>query len=495
MPTKPNKAGNQQNYVPAGNGDASGEYGDNATGSNIHWTNFKKPEEKGGFTTFEKKETVVETPKKEVKSRIDELSKKQKKEIGNYVYGRSIDTLNENQKANLIKSLRYYSGSFGNLENFSDEDLLNIVREFTSDNRESEQLVWFKSGQKWKGTHRVGLLEKQGIKYYTSEEKEILEKEKNNNLVESSQSGVDKEIQGLMGKQCVVCFGKGYSKEDLTQIKDATQNLVNDWGDLKTFVSNMGDRNNLEKYLNAIKSQQTFSESLIAEKMAKIRKMYFYGTPNEDVIRKQAIESLQGRVSFGNVRNAYAYWTPTYKSMIFQGIMKKHTEEQSKREFDMNFKSSDKKISVYYHEMGHAVDSMLESLKNEKSQAIPDWQTSNRFREMINNFNEKKQNLIRQNFNENFSIYKLRDEFEKRYGYRYDGARYDPESEEKWRTLNKELADKGEKKYRLSEYGATNDKEFVAESFAAYYTGMNNPLANQLVELYKDFYKQIREFK
>lgn len=39
MPTKPNKAGQQQNYVPAGNGDASGEYGDNATGSNKHFTN------------------------------------------------------------------------------------------------------------------------------------------------------------------------------------------------------------------------------------------------------------------------------------------------------------------------------------------------------------------------------------------------------------------------------------------------------------------------
>ena len=45
MPTKPNKAGQQQNYVPAGNGDASGEYGDNESGSNIHFTNFKKPEE------------------------------------------------------------------------------------------------------------------------------------------------------------------------------------------------------------------------------------------------------------------------------------------------------------------------------------------------------------------------------------------------------------------------------------------------------------------
>ena len=55
MPTKPNRAGQQQNYVPPGNGDASGEYADEASGSNIHFTNFKKPEEP----------KVVETPKVE----------------------------------------------------------------------------------------------------------------------------------------------------------------------------------------------------------------------------------------------------------------------------------------------------------------------------------------------------------------------------------------------------------------------------------------------
>lgn len=44
MPQKINRAGQMQNYVPAGNGDASGEYGDNATGSNKHFKAFKKPE-------------------------------------------------------------------------------------------------------------------------------------------------------------------------------------------------------------------------------------------------------------------------------------------------------------------------------------------------------------------------------------------------------------------------------------------------------------------
>ena len=44
MPKKPNRAMQMQNYVPAGNGDASGEYADEETGSNIHFTNFKKPD-------------------------------------------------------------------------------------------------------------------------------------------------------------------------------------------------------------------------------------------------------------------------------------------------------------------------------------------------------------------------------------------------------------------------------------------------------------------
>lgn len=51
MPKKPNYAGNQQNYVPAGNGDASGEYADNPTGSNIHYTNYLKEEVQGEVKT------------------------------------------------------------------------------------------------------------------------------------------------------------------------------------------------------------------------------------------------------------------------------------------------------------------------------------------------------------------------------------------------------------------------------------------------------------
>ena len=56
MPTKRNKAGNQQNYVPAGHGDASGEYGDNATGSNKHFQSFRKPQEQSKKLREKKKQ-------------------------------------------------------------------------------------------------------------------------------------------------------------------------------------------------------------------------------------------------------------------------------------------------------------------------------------------------------------------------------------------------------------------------------------------------------
>lgn len=61
MPTKRNRAGEQQNYVEAGHGDASGEYGDNATGSNKHiqFTEFKKPDGDGKTT---KEPNIAVTP-------------------------------------------------------------------------------------------------------------------------------------------------------------------------------------------------------------------------------------------------------------------------------------------------------------------------------------------------------------------------------------------------------------------------------------------------
>ena len=49
MPTKLNHGGHQQPYVPEGNGDASGEYTDNESGSNKHYTNPDDIKKKLGY--------------------------------------------------------------------------------------------------------------------------------------------------------------------------------------------------------------------------------------------------------------------------------------------------------------------------------------------------------------------------------------------------------------------------------------------------------------
>lgn len=64
MPTKRNRAGKQQNYIEAGHGDASGEYGDNATGSNKHFQSFKKPNDDLGVQIKADGETSVQAKPK-----------------------------------------------------------------------------------------------------------------------------------------------------------------------------------------------------------------------------------------------------------------------------------------------------------------------------------------------------------------------------------------------------------------------------------------------
>lgn len=76
MPTKPNHSGQQQEYVPAGNGYASGEYADNATGSNVHFKSFKKPENDTSKGTQSKTKLPKENKdKKDKKEKKDQPQK------------------------------------------------------------------------------------------------------------------------------------------------------------------------------------------------------------------------------------------------------------------------------------------------------------------------------------------------------------------------------------------------------------------------------------
>ncbi len=472
MPTKRNRSGKQQNYVEAGHGDASGEYGDNATGSNKHFTVFQKPKE----------------------TRSKELTSKQIQEIGNYVLARK-DLLksDSNYYKRLINNLRYYNGSFGDLSGFSDEDLKDIIEEF-GNLEVSEEPVYFKKGSKWMLTKNVGLLDKLGIEHFTKEQKEEQLKKDSMVLIEKSQTTQDKEIQKTLGVKSTVCFGKGYSKEVLGQIEKDTQTYVNDFPELKDKIKVMGDRNNLEKYLTAINQTKDFSEEEISDMMNRLKKFgYMY---DEGKLREKAIERLRTPVKFENMRRAYAYWSNDRGAMVYMGKMKKMDEAEQQHNFDVNWHSSNKPNHTFCHELGHAVDYAIRDQfdKIGKDFKISNWDKYSEVSNKYSQFRKKIEELSNRNYNQEYKT-KFEQKYKELSGKDYNTTSYDYAKLQMENKIKEELKNEGVKKYNLSEYGTTNTKEFVAECFGAYYTGMNNPLADEVVEEYKKISKELRELK
>lgn len=507
MPKKPNRYGMQE-YIPEGHGDESGEYADES-GSNVHFTNFKKPDgDENTNPTDTPKETEqpieepapepIEQPKEEPKqTRIGELSKKQIREIGNYILW-NYDPNNEEKTKKLIEKLRYYSGTFGDLNNFSDDDLKDIIAQLDSAERTDER-VYFKEGGKWKLTKNKGIMELAGVKTFTKEEMEQAIAQENIKLVEKSQTETDKKIQGIF-KNSTVCFGKGYSKDDVEEIYTASQNLVNDFPELSDYVREIGDRNNLEKYINAVNSQKTFSEEEISARMNKIKSMYVFGAPTGERLRKEAIESLQGSIKIDKVQRAYAYWQGSHKRMIFMGKMK-DAKESLLNDYNSNFHPTPDVIGVYYHEMGHGVDSMIENLYNSKTKSQVDWMKTSELYSINREYKNKMNNLFEKNYNKEYKK-AFEDEFRKKHGISPDDMNAYKFFREKGMHLSdeesnvrKELADKGIKEYNLSRYGITNNAEFIAESFSAHYCKANNQLAEEVFSTVMDYYNKLKEFK
>lgn len=510
MPKKLNKGGNQQEYIPAGNGDESGEYADDS-GSNKHFTSFKQPEQTGTETT-ETIETPTEKPISEVQNTTNEepsvdeekeklvqsLDKKWKKEIVKFIYERK-DRYTDGNYEKLISQLRYYTGSFGDLSNYTDEQLNSIISNVMGKQFETaEEPLYIKKGSKWYLTREKGLNEYVGETLYTKDEKEAIENAKLKKTLEGSQKQNDLNIQKTMGEKTVVCFGKGYKKEDLQEIENATKNLVNDFDDLKGFVSAMGDRTNLENYLNARRQSRELTEDEIKEEMEKISSYtIFYGSNPEQRLREAAIRQLKGNIKITRHNDAYAYWSPTQKMMIFMPKMR-NASESLKRDYENNFHPTDKNISVYYHEMGHAVDSMISNqLKKAQKMALGD--RYYKLHEIRSKFIQQFNDLRNSNLNVNYST-----EFAKAYNEKHGTSFETKRDIEKsfrgnldyWeeKEINKVLNEKGIKKYNVSEYADTNDAEFFAECFAGHYCNAGNETCEKLFNVVKEYYNSLREF-
>ena len=102
MPKKLNKAGQQQEYVPSGNGDASGEYADDG-GSNRHFTAFKKPDTGSDTTSNDGQKVVKGKPQTFIKFKKDqnnsnEESIKQAREKATQILSGTCSKLNEQHK-------------------------------------------------------------------------------------------------------------------------------------------------------------------------------------------------------------------------------------------------------------------------------------------------------------------------------------------------------------------------------------------------------------
>ena len=148
MPTKRNKAGQQQPYVPEGHGDASGEYAEHGTGSNQHYASPDDVKRQLGYTPKEVK-PETKTPKdlveklngsenekvKNFKNTIlgtYKLSKDEKEKFEKIIEGADKECLDRIANLQNVKyqktSKRAYFQPGGNSVNIKKDDLFDELR-------------------------------------------------------------------------------------------------------------------------------------------------------------------------------------------------------------------------------------------------------------------------------------------------------------------------------------------------------------------------------
>lgn len=128
MPTKRNKAGQQQPYVPQGNGDASGEYADNQSGSNKHFTNFKQPEQP------KVSKPVGEKPVKDIGVQVKDKGDKpaDTSTIKSHYNGKGGQVLQDSLKARFRKSPN--STALLDIVSGADDEISGVIGDFYSAN-------------------------------------------------------------------------------------------------------------------------------------------------------------------------------------------------------------------------------------------------------------------------------------------------------------------------------------------------------------------------
>lgn len=368
------------------------------------------------------------------------------------------------------------------------------------------QKYYYKRGNKWVETYDKWDFSNR--KYYTeSEYQEKLAQEQAKNL---KQSKYDVEVNKIFGENCAVAFGKGYSDEYMGEVVKASQNVANDFPDMKGFIKAIGDRNSLEKLTQA-RARESLTEKNITkvanEIIQKQKEIFGRNVSLEDAKEKAKTQILNGGLTLSRSGSrTLAYWSPGQRALVMlPKTAKDNADANQVSYFQQNWHSSDKPMATYYHEFGHAIDSMVNDYARNKESEIRkngNWERIMDFEGIKARFRQDIQELADQNLNEEYN-----NEYVKRYnkiaGTNYQDKReldkalnraYSRVAYDTTREVKESLKRDGIKKYNVSEYGATNGQEFCAECFSAYYTGMNNELANKFVERVKQFYNDIRRF-
>ena len=286
-------------------------------------------------------------------------------------------------------------------------------------------------------------------------------------IVKTYQTPKDKELEKLLDNGGTACFGKTMSEEQVQTIIDSVKQVKQDFPFVE--IKYIGDRNKLEKLVNAERIVYDLDDNTLAKLSAKYKEMsknsleYKKNVYNwddkqlDEYVEKQVkLRYENNTIYFSQSNRAIAYWDYSVDGIVYMPKGEKENIESIERQYKINFHPSNNQNVYITHELGHAIDTWIRREQNRIDYLLEQSgkdKTKLRNAKMI--FNSYLQDFVQKN-------------------------------KESFIKTNK---------YAISEYADENPNEFVAECFSAYYGNMNNPLANEVVELFKQYRDKLKEIE
>lgn len=456
MPTKPNSAGEQQNYVPSGNGDASGEYGDKATGSNKHFANFKAPEPiKKDFAqqSQEQTEQMLNTASNQEKISYAKEFEKKSIEVSGRFFGKR-------EQNRLLKELEDGVG------NFTDEKLLEIFEQ------NKNTILMIKQKEKYQelldNAPKI-YFQNKGKFYIVKDPSKILEGSviynNRDEFVEASRKHTDEIISKKQEKaisykqtQTEIDFInktnykgnlalEGISDSNKKEILDATEKVFEDFPILKSKLVALGNKKGLERQattkLSQFQQTQEYQNELnefvnkytSTDSLQKYGQVYYTKEGATHAFNERLLQKFGKPISTYQRSSTVGYSMPMGNDesyVVLNNMTRSTIEHSGKRNEDgergnvaLSFKG------VAAHELGHSIANTIF-----QSGGVMSYYSYDR------NIHEQLVKLC-----EGHNVQK-----------------------------------------EISTYARTNDAELIAESFCSHYEQENNPLAEKIYSYVKDLY-------